>query len=611
MQTGFFGFVKERHDNYPYEVMDVSLLQQIQITAQQVAEAISSVLGIEVTIVDDTLTRIAGTGDHKQTIGQVVAGRSLYQKVLQEKKEIIITDVTTDAQCRDCDRQPVCKQLAELCCPILIGTEVIGIIGLIAFSAEHRQEIIAKNERLLTFIRRMGELLAAKAAEADSMNRLLFMKNQLQTVLNFITEGVLAIDNTARIISINYTAETMFRVKAQDVIGFHINEVFPGSPIPDVLRDGAGFANREVNIWQQGRQHHYMINAKPMIVDGRIQGTVASLRLITSGTDITGSCRKQVIAFADILGSSAMMEGVKAQARKAAATASTVLITGESGTGKELFAQAIHGESSRGSGPFIAVNCAAIPENLLESELFGYEEGSFTGARKGGKPGKFQLANGGTLFLDEIGDMPLSLQAKMLRVLQERTVEPVGCMRVLPVDVRIIAATNRNLEQLVAAGQFREDLFYRLHVFVLEIPPLRERKEDIRELADYLLRKHAGSAGKDVSGFTDEAYGTLEQYDWPGNIRELENAVECTVIRAEGSRITKADLPLKVSCQAGERPRQAKQPVAVSPAEEMERQAITAALQLFGFTVEGKKQAAAHLGMGIATLYRKLKKYQL
>jgi DNA-binding NtrC family response regulator len=184
-------------------------------------------------------------------------------------------------------------------------------------------------------------------------------------------------------------------------------------------------------------------------------------------------------------------------------------------------------------------------------------------------------------------------------------------MRVLPVDVRIIAATNRNLEQLVAAGQFREDLFYRLHVFVLELPPLRERKDDIRQLADCLLHKHAGTAAEGSRGFTDEAYKTLEQYDWPGNIRELENAVECTVIRAEGSAITKADLPVKIRGQAGAGSRQAKRLPAISPAEELERQAIAAALQLFGFTVEGKKQAAAHLGMGIATLYRKLKRYNL
>lgn len=588
----------------------MSLLQQIQITAQQVAEAISSVLGIEVTIVDDTLTRIAGTGDHKNTIGQIIAGRSLYQKVLEDKKEIIITDVTTDEQCRSCDRQSACKQLAELCCPILIGAKVIGIIGLIAFSAEHRQEIITKNVRLLAFIRRMGELLAAKAAEADSMNRLLFMKNQLQTVLNFIAEGVLAIDNTARIISINYAAETMFRVKAQDVIGFHINEVFPGSPIPDVLREGVGFANREVNIWQHGRQHHYMINAKPMIVDGMIQGTVASLRMVTAAVDYAGMSNKPVLSFEAIIGSSTVMQEIKIQARKAAATASTVLITGESGTGKEIFAQAIHCESNRSTKPFVAVNCAAIPENLLESELFGYEEGSFTGARKGGKPGKFQVANGGTLFLDEIGDMPLALQAKILRVLQERMVEPVGCMRVLPVDVRIIAATNRNLEQLVAAGQFREDLFYRLHVFVLMLPALRERRGDVRQLADYLLQKHTGPVAEGVRMFTDDAYEALEQYAWPGNIRELENTIECTVIRTEGSVIAKEDLPSKIiaGLKVGAKLDPGK--AAVAP-DHAERQAILAALQLFGTTVEGKKQAAAHLGIGIATLYRKMNRHDL
>ena len=579
-------------------------MQQIQASVQQVAEAIASVLNIEVTIVDESLVRIAGTGDHKNTIGQKITGQSLYQSVIQTKHATVITDVHTAEQCLTCEKRSFCKQLAELCCPILIGTEVIGVIGLIAFSDERRRELLGKNERLLEFISRMAELIAAKAAEADNLSRLLLIKNQLETVLNFVVEGIIAIDNTAKIISINYAAEKMLRVKSLDILGFNINEIFPGSSIPEILRDGNGFSNREINIWQKGRQHHYIINAQPIVAEGLVKGAVASFRAVGSWATPPEVYGGAAISFDTIIGGSTAMQALKAEARKVADTASTVLIFGESGTGKEVFARAIHAESERGAKPFIAVNCAAIPEQLLESELFGYEEGSFTGARKGGKPGKFQLASGGTLFLDEIGDMPLSLQAKILRVLQEKVVEPVGCIMSQPVDVRIIAATNRNLDELIAQGRFREDLYYRLNVFLLTLPPLRDRREDISELTDHLLKKHSLTYGKKISAFSPAVQKVLSNYGWPGNVRELENTVEYAVVRATGEIIQLGDLPAKLADKAGQAAPPAREP---SP----EKQAIIDALRTFGDSVEGKQKAAAHLGFGIATLYRKMKKHNI
>ncbi|MDU2063870.1 MAG: sigma 54-interacting transcriptional regulator [Sporomusaceae bacterium] len=584
----------------------MSLLQQIQVTAQQIAEAIAGVLDIEVTIADDSLVRIAGTGYHYDTIGKQIDGKSMYHKVLASKREYVISDVSTDSECGDCERRGVCKELAELCCPILVGSRVIGVIGLIAFSPERQAELRNKNERLLTFIRHMAELLAAKAVEVDSFKRAVLLKNQLETVINFISEGILAIDHTAKIISMNYSAEQMLEAKARDFVGFHINEVFPGTPIPEVLRDGVGFTNREVSIWQKGKHHHYLIHAKPMVVDGMVQGVVASF---WAANDIKGSSLRDhhqaPIMFSSIVGSSKALTEVKTEAAKAASTSSTVLIIGESGTGKELFAQAIHNESSRAFGPFVAINCAAIPENLLESELFGYAEGSFTGARKGGKPGKFQLAQGGTLFLDEIGDMPLLLQSKILRVLQEKSVEPVGGVKSVPIDVRIIAATNQPLEELVKSGKFREDLYYRLNVFLLTLPPLRERVSDVRELAHYFLHKHILQHEEQHKILSEEAKQVLEAYEWPGNIRELENAIECATVRSNNDSIQIADLPQKIVALA------ASQAIKCQCEQKFheEKTAIIAALKEFGSTVPGKQQAAAKLGMGIATLYRKMKKY--
>ncbi|EGO65413.1 sigma 54-interacting transcriptional regulator [Acetonema longum] len=580
----------------------MSYLQQIQATAQQMAEAISSVLGMEVTIVDSQLERIAGTGLHQETVGQKITGKSIYQKVLRNGREYIVNDVTTFDDCHTCDRRAECKELAQLCCPIMVGADVIGVIGLIAFSRERQSELRNTNDRLLTFTRKMAELIAAKAVEEASRARLLLVKNQLETVLNFIAEGVLAIDHTAKIISINYAAEKMLGVKASQVIGLTLGEVLPGTPIPEALRSGVGFHDREVSVWLKGRHHHYLFNATPMRSEGAICGVVASFRSFYDWRE--SSSRLPKISFDQIVGDCPAMLVLKAEARRAAATVSTVLITGESGTGKEVFAKAIHSESNRGEQPFVAVNCAAIPENLLESELFGYEEGSFTGARKGGKPGKFQLADKGTIFLDEIGDMPLSLQAKILRVLQEKHVDRVGGLQPLPVNVRIIAATNRNLETMIQEGKFREDLYYRLSVYPLSLPPLRERQQDILLLARHCLQKHTRVYTSEVTGFSPAAIKLLQQYHWPGNIRELENVTECAVIRAAGQLIDIGDLPARIT-----QPTPPALPAA--RAEPAEKQAITGLLETYGKSVEGKKQAAKALGIGVATLYRKIRKYQI
>ena len=600
----------------------MSYLQEIQVTAQQVAEAISSVLGMDVTIFDARMFRVAGTGYHRDTIGEKIVGYSVGQQIIETGKEYIVADVRTDDACLACARRSTCMELAQLGCPITLGKETIGVISLIAFSPRQQSELIEKRDQLLDFVRRMADLLSAKVVEKNAVNRLLFLKNQLATVLNFVTEGIIAIDDAGQVININYAAEKMLGVKAGDVLGFPLSEVFPGTPIAEVLTGGEDFADREVKIWRNGRQHHYRINAKAMRVDGAVRGAVASFRLASLAPQ-AGLLPGARISFDDIIGTSDAIEKVKHEARRVAASNSTVLLTGESGTGKEIFARAIHGASDRSEKPFIAVNCAAIPEMLLESELFGYEAGSFTGARAGGKPGKFQLAHGGTLFLDEIGDMPLYLQAKILRVLQDKAVERVGAVKPVVVDVRIIAATNRNLDEMVAKGQFREDLFYRLNVFPIHLPALRERKEDIPALAGHFLSKHAAAHGKKAAGIAPAALRALLGYAWPGNIRELENAIECAVLKMSGPYIELDDLlPKFRGAASGTGPEIEREMAGTETgggtmaagdeaAIEAEKLAIQNALAAFGSSVAGKRQAAASLGISIATLYRKLRKYGL
>ena len=301
-----------------------------------------------------------------------------------------------------------------------------------------------------------------------------------------------------------------------------------------------------------------------------------------------------------IIGSSAAMRQAVEMLERVAPARTTILLRGESGTGKEVFARALHRMSGRGNGPFVAVNCAAIPEALIESELFGHERGAFTGA-VGRREGKFELAHGGTLLLDEIGDLPLAMQGKLLRVLQEGEIDRVGGSRPVPVDVRLVAATNRDLEALVEEGGFRVDLLYRLDVVAIELPPLRERGEDITRLAHHFLRRFAAINDKSVKSFEPDALAALQGWTWPGNVRELENAIERAVVLCRGDRIGRDDLPERVAkAEAGS---QVMHIAVGTPLEEIERLAIAETLKLTG---GDKRRAAMLLGIAVRTIYRKL-----
>ena len=320
-------------------------------------------------------------------------------------------------------------------------------------------------------------------------------------------------------------------------------------------------------------------------------------------------------SFDSIISRSTAMEKIKKRALQVASSNSTVLITGESGTGKGLLARAIHKESPRCSKPFVSVNCAAIPETLLESELFGYERGAFTGAEKNGKLGKFQLADKGTLFLDEIGDMPLHLQVKLLSCLQNRHVDPVGAVRPVDVDVRIIAATNKDLEEMIRQNQFREDLYFRLNVIPLYIPPLRERPEDISMLVQHIIMKFSMAMGKAVTGIEADAMDVLLSYSWPGNIREVENVIEYAINMEQSDTITVDSLPEKlvrknkhVNSGSGTGMMHISLKTQLDSAE---KQILRECLNQTGWNLEGKRQAAEQLGISESTLYRRLKQLGL
>ena len=356
----------------------------------------------------------------------------------------------------------------------------------------------------------------------------------------------------------------------------------------------------------QNMRYHFIVTVKPFSSGDEIDGVVVSFRDIEEAQKLVYNFNTRTIknTVDDIIGTSEKIMIAKKQALITARGNSTVLITGESGTGKEMFAKAIHYASARGDNPFITVNCGAIPENLLESELFGYEKGAFTGANEKGKVGKFELADGGTIFLDEIGDMPLHLQVKILHVLQNMRFEKVGGSRSIVVDVRVIAATNKDLEKMIEEGTFREDLYYRLSVIPLSIPPLRERKADIRMLMYHFLKKYNTFMNRKIEGFSDEVEELYMNYDWPGNVRELENAVEYGTNMAFGKVIDIEDVPVRILKKEEEivKFRNMDKPLA-DQIKLYEKEIITKKLKQHNGV---KDVVARELGLSRATLYRKL-----
>ena len=434
-------------------------------------------------------------------------------------------------------------------------------------------------------------------------------------ILDAIYDGVLVTDASTVVRYVNPEYTRITGVKPDQIVGRPLREVRPGAILPDVIRTGiprAGVFRREGKI-------EYVVDMAPIVSGGVIVGGVSVLKDITEVQRLSQELKKFVsranrlhsivrhafharFTFDDIIGVSEDIKKVIAFARRIARGDNDVLITGESGTGKEVFAQAIHNESRRSPGPFIAFSCAALSPTLVESELFGYADGAFTGARKGGKVGFFEIADGGTVFLDEVAELSKEMQAKLLRSLQERRIRRVGEAEEIAVNVRVVAATNRDLERRVESGHFREDLYYRLNVVNLHLPALRTRLEDVRLLADRFLGQCGKRLGRTMV-FSPEVYEALYRHHWPGNVRELMNAVEYASNMAEADLILPEHLP-KVFHGMASVPAGAS---LENILKEVEKRTILGRLNSQGWSVPAKKRIARELGLSLSTLYARIK----
>ena len=584
-------------------------LKKIFSNVQKICEAIASVIRVDVTVIDNNYNRIAGTGRYSNCIGEKVNEKSAFGFALTQGESFIIENPRQHFACLKCENAESCKEFAEVCCPIHVGNDTVGVIGLIAFEEEQRNAIINNKANLMNFLSRMADLISAKLLEEENTEQIKILAGELEIVLDSVDRGIIAADHMGNILHYNSKAVEIFNLQKNQIININIKNLIGTLDFNWLIEKHKNLNNREFTY--NSNNHHFrgVFDAKLISIGDENFGIVCTfsnisdllktVNNITTGTIVT--------SFDSIIGGSHCLEQVKVEAGKAAKSTSTVLIQGESGTGKELFARAIHFYSNRAKGPFIPINCAAIPEQLLESEFFGYEDGAFTGARRGGKAGKFELANKGTIFLDEIGDMPIHLQTKLLRVLQEYVIEKIGGKESIPIDVRIIAATNKDLEKKVLEGEFRQDLFYRLNVIPINIPPLRDRKDDMIILVNYLLDKCNSKLGKNINIIDDDCLGIFMNYKWPGNVRELENTIEYAVNMCSSSVIKCMDLPnrLKVS----ENTLKLSGNVRIIPIKELEKKEIQKAIEYFGHSKQAITKAAEALELSRATLYRKLKEY--
>lgn len=580
-----------------------SILLEIQETVMKYADIMSKIAQVEVEVVDKNLFRVAGTGLFEQHVNEDMAQEGyVYEHLLRTGSVEIIYNPGKEQLCQKCPKKDSCGEEIEISMPIRLGGEIIGVIGLVGSSLEQKERVLSNEKMYLDLLEQIADFIAVKAGELTESKKRAVLLDALDCVINHVEKGILILGGDNVVTMANEPAKRQLSID------------MPEGQMAVVTPTGDNFSRQnEFKVLLNDKEYFVMGHLYDLDQDPRRYSKV----LIFESTramqerfyEITNTVNP--LSTFNIIGTSPQTLQMQEEIKKIARSTSTVLITGESGTGKELVATAIWKASDRRENRFIAINCGAIPEPLLESELFGYVKGAFTGADPNGRMGKFELANKGVIFLDEIGDMPLYLQVKLLRVIQERKIIRIGSNQVIPIDVRIIAATNKDLKEMMANNKFREDLYYRLNVIPLKIAPLRERREDIKELVYYFANRYASLFDKNLLKISEETMDRLYEYPWYGNIRELENTVEFMInMMEEDGVLDMRTLPANISEPKPEAGTVVREDTAlqeaVIPLKELERSEILKALRLCGNDTEGKKQAAKKLGIGLATLYRKV-----
>ena len=567
-------------------------LKNISSSLESIVYALSNITKLEYAIFDVKSNLISCTPLYLKYKGKNVHKASIEEVLYQGN--VVVNKPGYMKSCTGCRFVNNCPSTIEILNSIRLNSNIIGVICLTSFSSKGRKLIQNNINDYILMLKNISNLISMFAFNEFHKYEYSLVKTTINELINTNDRDLLIIDKDGIINHCSSNIQHLFSFC--DLYSNSIKQILPEN-ITNWILDSKTKCQKYLK-WDT---FSGTITSIPIVIDKKISSFIIELKPDTkpkfkfNNSDYLNS----------IITKNYSMNKIKEKILKIANSPSSVLITGETGTGKELVAKAIHYSSIRKDKPFVPINCANIPESLFESELFGYEEGAFTGARKGGKLGLFELANGGTIFLDEIGELPLHLQSKLLRVLQENTIYRLGSMQPISIDIRIIAATNRNLENMIAEGKFREDLYYRLNVIPIELPSLRERIEDVELLAYHFLEKYNSLLNKKIHTISNESMEILKNYNWPGNVRELENAIEHAVNLEEGDIITKESLPKFLINNSKD----------ISSIQQIlaneEYNIIVQTLDKHGWDVKGKEKSAEELGISLRTLYRRLNEMAL
>ena len=594
-----------------------SLLSTLQDEISKYTDAIAGITGTDVEIIDSNLMRIAGTGRYRYMLNQDVSNNGhIYRHVLQVQKTILIEDPKENTLCQLCQNRLTCTEELDLNAPIFLNNQVIGVIGIICSNREQKMFLMQQKQAFISFIEQFSQMISSRVFECLERLREQERFGTFKNLIDVMDRGVIAIDSEGKIWHANLSALRFFDC---ELIGLSLDIEMTG----DIL-----YGDEEAWLILNKQRYHVLCKK---ISFSSVDNDMLTMVIFHDARDYmtqVNTFSAEENPHSPLIGNSQNMLQLKGMLSKVAVSHASVLITGESGSGKEVVAYTIHQQSHRTKQPFITINCAAIPEQLLESELFGYVRGAFSGADPKGRIGKFELAHGGSLFLDEIGDMPLHLQAKLLRVLQEKSITRVGSNNIINIDVRIISATNKDLREMVNKGQFREDLFYRLNVVPIHVPALREHREDIAELSQFFADDLAKSYKRQANRIPNAIINCLYSHDWPGNIRELRNVVEYMYVmqgetpdlnlshlppyllektETDNERLVEITIENKNNNDNLSQLNKEKSNLKIR-SYHSEYQTIIQVLDKTGYTLEGKRKAAEILGISIATLYRRMKK---
>jgi transcriptional regulator with PAS, ATPase and Fis domain len=544
-------------------------------------------------VIDRSLIAVAGTGLYEKNIGSRRPRESYVDITLKSGEGFQISTPGETEQCLRCELRSHCAYTSVISCPLRYQNKTVGLFGFLGYDKSQHTTMQQKRLFLAELSENIGNYIVSNFFSHNMSYYDFVSSNAMDHIVNAIDEGIIITDRKNNIINVNQFAEKALNTNNKECLGKGI-DVF-GNDLEIVGYDSISGRKRNT------RPSKYTVKASPILYNGDAVGQVLCLQSQTrSGLSskvysFGGKSDKPVI-----VGTSEPLLKLKEIVKKIAVNDSKILITGETGTGKELIAKLIHYESRRCLGPFVALNCGAIPDTLIESELFGYEKGAFTGARNKGKSGKFELANTGTIFLDEIGNLSLTGQAKILRILDNDVLEKIGSVTPTSLDVRVISATNKNLPQMVENGLFLEDLYYRLNVVQIEVPPLRERKKDITLLLDFFIHENNSRFGANLQGFSSEALEYLLHFQWPGNVRELKNLAEYACNVRDNGFAGLEELPPYMVHSKDNLGKNARGIV------NTRKLMVEEAIRLFGNSTTGKQQAAKYLGISVSTLYRRL-----